>query len=510
MDDSNDNPITRRTARKKMVDLKAVAALLDDSGESQGGSVSSIREGSTYSPNEELIQETARIKSQRDLIHQRVQRMETNRNRVSRNVFDKVSRDYAMQLHSINELLNEKKSHLNKELKNLYLQREKLTIDVNRHKEILEEAQFRNYLGEFSQDQYKEVEEYESREIQRLQGEIAKIHSFVKLHEELFDPEDLGLPKKPTPPPLVEKVSPVMASSASVPEIPSPSVEPTRTMVASPQVAPSQVASPLTPEIPAPEASLPFPPAEPTGKKPSLHDFMESTPVPQKEAALPQPVQPSEPAPVLDETAKGIKTTAPSDESSYKVPPEKSGYFDEISEPSLQPSPQESPLPSPLPPASPAATAKGKEERGDSILDILNDLPLEEISLTEEKAQNPLASPAKPSGSHDQSLTPQPPLAGASPATYKLIFVEGDSQIPDVRLGENVSIGRSPSNDLVLPAPKVSRQHAAINKYKDRYILIDLKSSNGVFVNGRKVDEHTLEEGDEISISGYRFVFKKE
>ncbi len=77
-------------------------------------------------------------------------------------------------------------------------------------------------------------------------------------------------------------------------------------------------------------------------------------------------------------------------------------------------------------------------------------------------------------------------------------------------LGENVSIGRSPSNDLVLPAAKVSRQHAAINKYKDRYILIDLKSSNGVFVNGRKIDEHTLEEGDEISVGGYRFVFKKE
>ncbi len=504
MDDSNDNPMTRRTARKKMVDLKAVAALLDDSHANQGGSVSSIREGnnpqtSTYSPNEELIQETARIKSQRDLIQQRVQKMETNRSRVSRNVFDKVSRDYAMQLQSINELLNEKKSLLNRELKNLYMQREKLTIDINRHKEILEEAQFRNYLGEFSTDQYKEVEEYESREIQRLQGEIAKIHSFVKLHEELFDPEDLGLPKKPPSPPLVDKMP--VAPQAFVPEIPPASIEPTRTMVAPPVMqpprAPTQCPKSQTSEIPAPEASLPFPPVESTEKKPSLPDFLESTPLPQKEAA-----QSLESAPVLDQTAKGIKTTAPADETPYQVPPEKSGYFDEISEPSLQPMPGDKPLPPPLPSAAPEASAKSKEEGADSILDILNELPLEEISLTENKeAQKQVSS---------QSLTPQPHFPESSLSIYKLIFVEGDSQIPDVRLGENVSIGRSPSNDLVLPAAKVSRQHAAINKYKDRYILIDLKSSNGVFVNGRKIDEHTLEEGDEISISGYRFVFKKE
>ena len=79
----------------------------------------------------------------------------------------------------------------------------------------------------------------------------------------------------------------------------------------------------------------------------------------------------------------------------------------------------------------------------------------------------------------------------------------------EFEMKDNVSIGRSPSNDLVLKAARVSRQHAAINKYKDQYIIIDLKSSNGVYVNGRKCDEHTLQEGDEISIGGYKFVFQK-
>src|SRR3989338_3457583 len=181
MDDFNDNS---RRGRKKLVDLKAVAALLDDN-DSPGHPSHSPG----FSPNEDLIQETARIKSQRDLIHERVRKMEAGRSQVTKNVFDKVSRDYEMQLRTITEILDEKKNLLNKELKNLYLLREKQTVEINRHKEILEEAKFRHYLGEFTEDQYKEVEEYESQEIQHLQNDFSKIHSFIKVHEELFDPE---------------------------------------------------------------------------------------------------------------------------------------------------------------------------------------------------------------------------------------------------------------------------------------------------------------------------------
>jgi len=138
----------------------------------------------------------------------------------------------------------------------------------------------------------------------------------------------------------------------------------------------------------------------------------------------------------------------------------------------------------------------------DSILDLMDDLPAPEGSET-----------------HSQISPPQAPVVSEAPPSavkpgvkgHKLIFIEtdGDFNQKEFVLKDNISIGRSPSNDLVFQAPKVSRQHAAINKYKDQYIIIDLKSSNGVYVNGKKVEEHNLKEGDEISIGGFKMIFQK-
>jgi len=45
--------------------------------------------------------------------------------------------------------------------------------------------------------------------------------------------------------------------------------------------------------------------------------------------------------------------------------------------------------------------------------------------------------------------------------------------------------------------------------YNNQFIIIDLKSSNGIYVNGAKVDESVLKEGDEVSVGGYKFLFSK-
>src|SRR3990167_6116933 len=147
----------------------------------------------SYKPNEELISQASRIKYQRDLIQTRIQKMATNRAKVSKSVFDKVYRDYMMQLESVTRLLNEKKGSLKKVLEDLYMLREQHQIEAARHKEILEEAHFRQFLDEFSEEQFKEVEEYETREITNLERELAQMNSYIKVHEELFDPQDLQM-----------------------------------------------------------------------------------------------------------------------------------------------------------------------------------------------------------------------------------------------------------------------------------------------------------------------------
>lgn len=65
--------------------------------------------------------------------------------------------------------------------------------------------------------------------------------------------------------------------------------------------------------------------------------------------------------------------------------------------------------------------------------------------------------------------------------------------------GERLTIGRRRS-DLVLADPEVSSQHAEIVFTGSSYVLRDLKSTNGTFLNGEPIDEKTLIHGDEVSI----------
>ena len=55
-----------------------------------------------------------------------------------------------------------------------------------------------------------------------------------------------------------------------------------------------------------------------------------------------------------------------------------------------------------------------------------------------------------------------------------------------------VSIGRDPSNDLVLPDAMVSRRHAVIEYRGSQYFLRDCNSSNGSLINGDRISERGL------------------
>lgn len=69
-----------------------------------------------------------------------------------------------------------------------------------------------------------------------------------------------------------------------------------------------------------------------------------------------------------------------------------------------------------------------------------------------------------------------------------------------------VTIGRTEDNTVVLPEHGVSRNHAAIEYEAGDYFIVDLGSSNGVFVNNEKVTRHKLKYWDEIQI--HNFVIK--
>jgi len=63
-------------------------------------------------------------------------------------------------------------------------------------------------------------------------------------------------------------------------------------------------------------------------------------------------------------------------------------------------------------------------------------------------------------------------------------------------------IGREETCDLVIPDRQVSRQHARIRLEADRYVLEDLGSKNGTFVNGQELPgPYPLQDGDQIQIA---------
>lgn len=80
---------------------------------------------------------------------------------------------------------------------------------------------------------------------------------------------------------------------------------------------------------------------------------------------------------------------------------------------------------------------------------------------------------------------------------------------PAVSLGTDpVLIGRDPQNDVVLDDRRVSRKHAEVRLRLGRYTLYDLQSTNGTYVNGRRVAEKVLDDGDKISVGGLEIVFR--
>lgn len=95
------------------------------------------------------------------------------------------------------------------------------------------------------------------------------------------------------------------------------------------------------------------------------------------------------------------------------------------------------------------------------------------------------------------SMAYQAPLQAAAKLPYVVRF--GDK--------EKITFGRDPGNDVVLDMPNVSRFHSQVTRVGRRYYITDLRSTNGTFVNGRRVEGNVwLNPQDTIQISSYRLV----
>jgi pSer/pThr/pTyr-binding forkhead associated (FHA) protein len=113
----------------------------------------------------------------------------------------------------------------------------------------------------------------------------------------------------------------------------------------------------------------------------------------------------------------------------------------------------------------------------------------------------PVAPPAEP----EQEQEPEP----AEP--------EAPSEIASITIGNSphdlnkttTVLGRSKDADIQIPDPNVSRRHAEVRRDGTTYTIIDLDSTNGIEVGGKRVKELVLEDGARLTLGSTEVVFSR-
>lgn len=383
-----------------------------------------------YEINIDLYQSSLELRDQMNLIAERIQKMDEHKSSVSGSVYQRVRADYSSKLETIKKSFESKKKEIVRELEKFYKFKIDLESELKKHQEVLEEAKFRNFLGEYNEEQFQSTQNIEQIEIEKLSQQLSYVESNINQYEELVGGpvHDLIAGKNTAPPPSIKTP-------------PSPSIQTESQTVKA------------------------FEPVRDTQKEATDFEL---------------PIEN-----ILETESQKSKTNI---ENKKDISESTSNYFD------------------------------------DSISDILSSIPVDE---TEEEVEKiiPKAKTETSTNNARQKVNPKafeehntPPMgtsiedveSGSVIKVAKFKCLEGDLNPPEYELRENTSIGRSPSNDIVLKEAKVSRQHAAINLIDGQYVLVDLKSSNGVIVNGKKIEEHHLQDGDVVGVGSYQFCFRLE
>ena len=102
----------------------------------------------------------------------------------------------------------------------------------------------------------------------------------------------------------------------------------------------------------------------------------------------------------------------------------------------------------------------------------------------------------------------QSPPRGFVQAPDAFLIVDGNQTVPVPRQG--LTIGRQSNVSLVIDEPYISRVHAQIRLVQGRYMIFDLESRAGTYVNGQRVTQSVLHPGDVISLADVQLVFGQE
>lgn len=115
-----------------------------------------------------------------------------------------------------------------------------------------------------------------------------------------------------------------------------------------------------------------------------------------------------------------------------------------------------------------------------------------------------------------QPAIPQRTVLGARAATfdrfasqeYHLVLINTNDAGKSYPLGQSLKIGKAPDNDVVIDHPTVSRNHLIVRRQGDQFLVQDLGSTNGTFVDGAQVREGFLRAGALLEVGDVQMRFQ--
>jgi pSer/pThr/pTyr-binding forkhead associated (FHA) protein len=135
----------------------------------------------------------------------------------------------------------------------------------------------------------------------------------------------------------------------------------------------------------------------------------------------------------------------------------------------------------------------------------------EKTIFTNKKNLNILDLEGAKSGFSSTQEIPRKTFVGRIPTIQHAFLEIMDDEKRRITLGEDdVTIGRTPECDIQILASNVSRKHARILYHNEEYRIEDLGSTNGIFVNGVKVERCVLRKHDVLEIGGIKILFIEE
>ena len=348
-----------------------------------------------------VIDELMEIKHERELVGERLAKMNTEQGKVNDVVYRRVKRDYETKSSALEKKAAPLKDRARQEYAKLKSLLDRIGAQNSSTKLDKEECELRHRLGEYEDVDYKKkLAELEGK-LDEQEAQLAETNEVRDRFLEAFDSEaDLALA---TPPPSV---------------------------------------TPASPPAPTPAAAAPAAPAAPAGDSgiTAPQPLLAPPPAPPPAPAGPPP-PPARPIPAPDHPHDGTVILAP-----------------------------ESPPPAAKPPAA---------------------------------APPPSPTAAVPAAAAESVVGKTMVLAIA-----RLVAIDQDLGAPEFPLAPLSFVGRTPDNQVRLNKPAVSRRHAQLTQTDKGWAIKDLQSENGTYVNGEKIAERVLADGDRVQIGTVRLMFK--